>query len=75
MIMSYKTERAMASNPILKELLEKIPDPDPDFVLGVMLTFADDRSGQDKMISFLRANPDASADEVSEYMDKLYFGY
>lgn len=75
MIMSYKTERAMASNPILKELLERIPNPDPDFVLGVMLTFADDRSCQDKMISFLRANPDASADEVSEYMDKLYFGY
>lgn len=71
--MSYKTERAMASNNELRELLEKVPDPDPDFVLGVMLTFVDDKQGQEKMIAFLKENPDATSDEVSIHEAELFF--
>ncbi|WP_432651724.1 hypothetical protein [Huintestinicola sp.] len=73
--MSYKTERALASNSELKSLLEKVPDTYFDFVLGVMLTFVDDKAGQNKMISFLKTNPNANTDDVSEYENKLLFGY
>ena len=73
--MSIKTERALSSNPELRNLLESVPDTYPDFVLGVMLTFVNDKSGQNKMISFIKANPNATADEVSDYENKLYFGY
>ena len=73
--MSLKTELALSSNSELRTLLENVSDAYPDFILGVMLTFANDKSGQNKMISFLKANPDATADEISEYEDFLYFGY
>ena len=73
--MSLKTERALASNPELKQLLENVSDSYFDFVLGVMLSFVDDEEGQKKMIAFLKENPNANSDDVSEYEDKLIFGY
>ena len=73
--MSLKTELALASNPELKQLLENVSDSYFDFVLGVMLSFVDDEEGQKKMIAFLKENPNANSDDVSEYADKLIFGY
>ena len=73
--MSLKTELALASNPELKQLLENVSDSYFDFVLGVMLPFVDDEEGQKKMIAFLKENPNANSDDVSEYEDKLIFGY
>ena len=73
--MSLKTELALASNPELKQLLENVSDSYFDFVLGVMLSFVDDEEGQKKMIAFLKENPNANSDDVSEYEDKLIFGY
>ena len=72
--MSLKTERALASNPELKQLLENVSDSYFDFVLGVMLSFVDDEEGQKKMIAFLKENPNANSDDVSEYEDKLILG-
>ena len=73
--MSLKTELALASNPELKQLLENVSDSYFDVVLGVMLSFVDDEEGQKKMIAFLKENPNANSDDVSEYEDKLIFGY
>lgn len=73
--MSLKTELALASNSELKQLLENVSDSYFDFVLGVMLSFVDDEEGQKKMIAFLKENPNANSDDVSEYEDKLIFGY
>ena len=73
--MSLKTECALTSNPELKQLLENVSDSYFDFVLGVMLSFVDDEEGQKKMIAFLKENPNANSDDVSEYEDKLIFGY
>lgn len=73
--MSLKTERALASNPELKQLLENVSDSYFDFVLGVMLSFVDDEEGQKKMIAFLKENPNANSDDVSEFENKLVFGY
>lgn len=72
--MSFKTERALTSNPELKQLLENVSDSYFDFVLGVMLSFVDDEEGQKKMIAFLKENPNANSDDVSEYEDKLILG-
>lgn len=75
MILSLKTERALSSNIELRRLLENVSDSYFDFVLGVMLSFVDDEENQKKMIDFLKENPDSNADEVSEYENKLIFGY
>ncbi|MCR5542398.1 MAG: hypothetical protein K6F71_16450 [Ruminococcus sp.] len=53
---------------VLEELLKKVPDSYPDFVLG-MKSFLEDDGIEitEKMIKFMQDNPNATTSEIGEY--------
>jgi len=69
--MNAKFERALASNPKLRKMLENVSDSYSDFVIGTLLSFVNSKENQEKMIKFLEDNPDATSSDVCEYEAQL----
>lgn len=56
----------------LKELLTSVPDSYEDFV-GAMLSYLkDDEENREKVIAYIKDNPDKKTDDILEYMDELW---
>lgn len=54
-------------NEELDKLLRSVPESYDDFVLGMKLYVRNDEEAKAKLIAFLKANPEASTDEVDDY--------
>ena len=55
----------------LRELLKSVPDSYDDFVQGTASMLKKSESAQEKMIQYLKENPDSQTDDVLDYLDEL----
>ena len=57
----------------LKNALESVPDCYDDFVKGTIIIIKKRKELAEKVIEFIKENPDAKTDDVIEYLDSLRF--
>ena len=51
----------------LKQILKKVPDAYPDFVNGMMALLEDEEEITEKIIRYIKNNPNATTSEILEY--------
>lgn len=56
----------------LKELLNSVSDSYDDFVGAMMTYLKDDEENREKVIEYIKNNPDKKTDDILEYMDELW---
>lgn len=56
----------------LKELLNSVSDSYDDFVGGMLTYLKNDEENREKMIEYIKNNPDKKTDDILEYMDELW---
>ena len=55
----------------LLKLLENVPDKYDDFIRGMYVILKNDEDNRQKVILFIKDNPDAKSDDIIEYLDEL----
>lgn len=55
----------------LRELLENVSDTYTDFVDGMCCTLKNDDENIQKVIAYIKDNPDSKSDDIIEYLDEL----
>ena len=58
----------------LKKLLENVSDTYYDFVKGALIEAKKDESYAEKLIDYLKNNPDATTSEIIKYETEEIFG-
>lgn len=58
----------------LKKLLENVSDTYYDFVEGALIEAKKDESYAEKLINYLKNNPDATTSEIIKYETEEIFG-
>ncbi len=56
----------------LKKLLESVPDSYDDFVGGMLVYLKDDEENRNKVVEYIKNNPEKKTDDILEYMDELW---
>ena len=56
----------------LEKLLNGVSDSYADFVGAMMTYLKDDEENREKVIEYIKNNPDKKTDDILEYMDELW---
>lgn len=61
----------MISREELTEILENVPRSYDDFVSGMRSILKDDEENTQKVVAFIRNNPEKNSSDVLEYLEEL----
>lgn len=55
----------------LLKVLDTVPDKYEDFVRGMCAILKNDEENRQKVIDYIKNNPDKKSDDIIEYLDEL----
>ena len=55
----------------LLKVLDTVSDKYEDFVIGMCVTLKNDEENRQKVIDYIKDNPDKKSDDIIDYLDEL----